>query len=299
MDLTRITPSIDVAKTQAAHVAVVGAGGSATLCCDLARCGVAAFTIFDPDHIEARNVARQGHDSDDLGVAKVEAVAARIRRINPAATVHALPLDVTALAEEDLDEVLGGADLLICATDRFAAQARGNEVALRLGIPALWIGLYAGGRAGELVFWHPGLDACFRCLTARRYAAHARAASDGRSLDPTSDGATIFDIAYVDAQAGMLAVGLLTRGSPNRYGRLIDQLGDRNFLQVTIDPTWTIGGRDIVREQLQIPGACAAYAGFCTIARSDPDRGEPPCPDCVRFRGRQPRSRPEAASRAA
>ena len=45
-------------------------------------------------------------------------------------------------------------------------------------------------------------------------------------------------------------MGLLTRGSANRYGRLIAQLGDRNFLQVKIDPSWTWKGRDIIREQL-------------------------------------------------
>ena len=50
----------------------------------------------------------------------------------------------------------------------------------------------------------------------------------------------------------MIAFGLLTQGAANRYGRLIDQLGDRQFLQIKIDSTWDWNGRDIVREKLQI-----------------------------------------------
>jgi len=37
-------------------------------------------------------------------------------------------------------------------------------VALRLGIPAVWSGVYAGGKAGEIVLWYPGLASCYRCL---------------------------------------------------------------------------------------------------------------------------------------
>ena len=45
----------------------------------------------------------------------------------------------------------------------FKAQAFGNEVALRLGIPAVWVGLYRSGQVGEVIFWHKDLPSCFRC----------------------------------------------------------------------------------------------------------------------------------------
>ena len=83
----------------------------------------------------------------------------------------------------------------------------------------------------------------------------------------------------------MLSVGLLTSGANNRYGKLIAQLGDRNFLQIKIDPTFTWGARDIFREQLEIPDDCDRYFSFVTIARRDPDRGQLPCRDCQRYRG--------------
>jgi molybdopterin/thiamine biosynthesis adenylyltransferase len=229
------------------------------------------------------NIPRQGFLSGDTGLTKVEAVARMIRRVNPRTEVRGFPVDFTAMTEPEVDANFGDTDLFVFATDSFAAQAFGNTVALRLRKPALWVGLYPGGRAGELIFWHEELAACFRCLCRRRYEAHA---GNGRER-ATSAGATIFDIELIDALAGMLAVGLLTRGAENRYGRLIDELGDRNFLQVKIDPAWTLQGRDVVREHLGIDADCEAYASFCTIARSDPDGGEPPCPDCVRYRGRK------------
>ena len=138
---------------------------------------------------------------------------------------------------------------------------------------------------GTLEFLPKSIPDRVRCLTASRYRAHERASQGGARLDPPSDGATIFDIQYLDAIAGMLAIGLLTRGAANRFGRLIDQLGDRSFLQVKIDPTWTLKGRDIVAEQLGIPEGHDPYFSFCTIARRDPDRGAAPCHDCERFRG--------------
>src|SRR6202022_3652177 len=57
---------------------------------------------------------------------------------------------------------------------------------------------------------------------------------EGRSLDPGSDGSDILSLQFLDSIAGQVAVGLLTHGADNRFGRLIDQLGDRNFLQVNL-----------------------------------------------------------------
>lgn len=283
MDLTRIAGTIDTAKTQTAVVTIIGAGGSADLIVSLARCGVGGFHLVDPDTVSPSNMARQGHYFDEIDRPKVEAVAAAIRRVNAEVLVNCLPIDFLKMTDEEVDARFAQTDLFIFATDRFAAQARGNEVALRLNRPAVWIGLYAAGLAGEIVWWAPHIKACFRCLCKRRYEAHANAAMAGRSLDPASDGCTIFDVSMLDSIAGMLAIGLLTRGSDNRFGRLIDQLGDRNFLQVQLDPAWSLRGRNVVREQLGVAPDCPAFFSWNTIVRSDPDGGEPPCRDCEKY----------------
>jgi hypothetical protein len=253
---------------------------------------------MDPDRVEISNLARQAHYSSHIGRNKVDAIAALVGAINQNVRVDALPLDFTSLTDEDIDARFSDTTLFIFATDRFKAQARGNEVALRLGKPAIWIGLYPGGQAGEVYFWDTDIASCFRCTCASRYKAHEKAEAKGVSLDPSSDGADIFSIHHLDTIAGMIALGLITRGSDNRYGRLIDQLvshrdGPRNFLQVKIDPTWHLRGRDIVREQLGISADNPSYFAWTTIARSDPDHGEPPCPDCVKYRGRVPKQQSE------
>ncbi|HUY90317.1 MAG TPA: ThiF family adenylyltransferase [Pirellulales bacterium] len=284
MDLTRIADVIDVTKTLAACVAVFGAGGSAGLVCNLARSGVSRFKLFDFDRISPANVARQQHDATDVGRSKVAALADAIRRINPDAMVEVTKDSFLDMADDELAAHMAECDLLIFATDRFEAQARGNELALEYSVPALWIGLYAGGTAGEIIFWHPGIDACFRCLCAKRYEAQAVASNEQRSLDPASDGCTIFDVALLDAIVGMLAIGLLTRGSDNRFGRLIDELGDRNFLQVQLDPSWDFNGSSPVRKYLGVAADNEAFFAWNSIVRADPDHGVPPCDDCERFR---------------
>lgn len=285
MNYTRLLSSIDVDRLQSSRVAVVGTGGGRDLACDLVRSGVGAMDLYDLDYVEEVNLARQGFLVGDVGLAKVEATGRALWAINPNVTAHTSMADITRMTDGEIDDRFRGVDLLILATDRFTAQAKGNEIALRLGIPAVWIGLYAGGLGGEAIFWHPEIDACFRCLCARRYEAHAAASDRPGSLDPASEGATILDIHLVDAIAGQVAIGLLTRGTETRYGRLIDELGDRNFIQVKIDPGFQVAGRDVVRNVLGVPAQNDAYFAWNTVARRDPDRGQLLCEDCRRFRG--------------
>ncbi|QDV48502.1 HesA/MoeB/ThiF family protein [Gimesia fumaroli] len=285
MQFARIENVIDIPTIQNKVVTIVGAGGSAPLIENLTRCGVQHWKLIDPDMIENVNISRQGHSPADIGIAKVNAVANKIRAINPGATVECFPIDFTTLNDDEIREAFGDTSLFIFATDSFAAQSRGNEVALLLNTSAIWIGLYTGGLGGEVVFWHPELECCFRCLCSGRYKAQEKAKSEGRSLDPPSDGATIFDVQLLDSIAGHLCLGLLTRGSDNRFGKLIDQLGDRQFIQVSISPDFQINGKDVIRKHLGIEENCSSYFAWNAIALSDPDQGNECCPDCETYRG--------------
>jgi hypothetical protein len=273
MDLQRIGSSVDTDRTRHAHVTMVG--GSSWLVEGLVRCGVAGVTLVDFDRYSATNIARQDAYHDDVGRLKVEVLAKRLRRVNPEVEVEVVPTDFCAMRREECDEYFGQTSLFIFATDQFAPQARGNIEALRLGRPAVWIGLYAQGRAGEIIYHVPGLTpACSRCVAVSRYKSARR----GVASVP-SDGATIFDLHLVDAVAGQVSLGILTRGASNRYGRLIEQLGNRNLLQVKIDPGYRLGERDIFREYL---GSHPANFSFNTIAI--PMAPEPGCHDCAHLR---------------
>ncbi|MEZ6055491.1 MAG: ThiF family adenylyltransferase [Planctomycetaceae bacterium] len=286
MDFSRISNSIDVDALQSKQVTIFGTGGSVGLIGDLTRCGVKRWLLIDPDRIGAENMARQGHNAGDVGQYKVSAVKAMILGINPSAEVHCLTLDLTTMPEEEAALLVGGTDLFIAATDSFRAQALVNRLALIEDVPAVFIGIYAGGLGAEVVWTDPVHQLpCFRCLCSNRYAAQQQAVQrPGVSLDPSSQGADIFSVRIPDAIAGQIVVGLLTRGADNRYGRLMEHLGDRQFLQVGMSPEFELNGRDIIREKLGIAEGQSHYVAWNTIALADPDRGALPCPDCDELR---------------
>jgi len=278
MDTRRIDGAIDTAALAGRCVAGVGTGGAAGLYRDLIRCGLGALKLFDKDTVGAENVCRQEHALDQVGLPKAEALRRELLRINPdvAAAVH--HDDITRFSDEEARVIFAGVDLFVAATDSHAAQARVNQLALMLDKPAVWAGMYRGGRAGDVAFWHPGLASCYRCLFPSRFAAFERG-----PVDPPSDGATIMDVKILDAIAAQLVVALLTEGAENRFGCLTAQLGTRQVLQVKLDPQWTINGSDPVRKYLGVADGSDGYVAFCTVARRDPDAGGH-CPDCQKYR---------------
>jgi hypothetical protein len=287
MNLDRIRSTVDVDRMQQSHATIVG--GACGLAQDLVRCGLGSLTFVDFDRIDASNPARQDFNSTDIGRYKAEALADTLRQINPDVEVNVLLRDFCDIREDEFDAAFGHSDLFILATDFFPAQARGNLEALRLGKPAIWIGLYREGRAGEIIYRMPGVTpACYRCIASGRYrafAAHAHAPADpinAQEANPThvpSTGGIIFDLHLVDAIAGQLAVGILTAGADNRMGRLIRQLGNRNLLQVKMDPDYRLNGKDIFSQYL---GNHPANFSFTTIAL--PMEPELDCPDCRMLR---------------
>lgn len=285
MNYSRIENVMDVRTLNQSDVAVIGVGGAANCVANLARCGVRRVKLFDPDVVSPENIARQSHYPSFIGKPKVEAVADELKRINPDVIVECYCCDVTMMTEEETQNAMSGVDLMICATDNHLAQAWGNRTALRLEIPAVFLGLYRKGEAGEVIFWLPEIISCYRCLTSTRSAKHEQAAKEGRSLDPSSEGCSIFEVTQLDAIGGQVAIGILTRGANDYYGQLIDALGDRNFIQVQLHWNWLLNGRDPVREKLGILTDNAAYFSWNAIAISDPDKGARYCPDCEQYRG--------------
>jgi hypothetical protein len=280
MNFDRIRTTVDVDRMQQSHVTIVG--GAYGLAQDLVRCGLRALTYVDYDRIDATNPARQDFDMTDLGRHKVEALAGALQRINPDVEVNCLTRDFCDIGQDEFDAHFGHTDLFIFATDFFPAQARGNLQALRLRKPAIWIGLYRSGRAGEIVYWVPDVTpACYRCVCSSRYRAFANQAGAVGGVHVPSAGGTIFDLHLVDAIAGQVALGILTVGADNRAGRLIGQLGNRNILQVKVDPEYRLGQRDLFAEYL---GGHPANFSFTTIAL--PMEPELDCPDCAASRQR-------------
>lgn len=120
------------------RVAVAGMGGvGGAHVMMLARLGIGALTIADPDRFELANFNRQvGAKLPTEGMLKVDVMAREAREINPG-------LDIRAIAEEvsfdNVDSFLEGVDLFVDGLDFFAFDARIMifRRCRELGIPAV------------------------------------------------------------------------------------------------------------------------------------------------------------------
>jgi tRNA A37 threonylcarbamoyladenosine dehydratase len=83
--IARLYGKAGLQKLRAAQVCVIGIGGVGTWVVEaLARSGVGALTLVDLDEICVTNINRQLHAlTSTVGRAKVEAMAERVRAINP------------------------------------------------------------------------------------------------------------------------------------------------------------------------------------------------------------------------
>jgi tRNA A37 threonylcarbamoyladenosine dehydratase len=83
--IARLFGADALARLRAAHVCVVGIGGVGSWAVEaLARSGIGQLTLVDLDEVCVSNVNRQLHALNaDVGRAKVEVMAERVRGINP------------------------------------------------------------------------------------------------------------------------------------------------------------------------------------------------------------------------
>ena len=126
-------------------VCIVGIGGVGSWAVEaLARTGVGRLTLIDDDTIEPGNVNRQIHAlTDQFDVSKVEAMAERVRGINPDCRCEPIHAFVT---DRSLDEHLdGGYDYVIDAIDSIKFKAAMIAFCRRNKIPIITTG-GAGGR---------------------------------------------------------------------------------------------------------------------------------------------------------
>lgn len=110
-------------RLAAAHVAVVGIGGVGSWAAEaLVRSGVGEISLFDLDDVCVSNTNRQAHAlQGQVGRAKVDVMAERLRAINPACVVHEVADFVTRDTMEDYITVQ--LDAVVDCIDSVAAKA--------------------------------------------------------------------------------------------------------------------------------------------------------------------------------
>ncbi len=138
-------------RLRVAHVCVIGVGGVGSWTIEaLARSGVGALTMIDLDDVCVTNVNRQLHALDgQIGRPKVEALADRVRLINPGCRVVAIMEFFTAASAAHLLEP--GFDFVIDATDKLSNKCLIITASRERNIPVLTVGGAGGKRDGTAI----------------------------------------------------------------------------------------------------------------------------------------------------
>ena len=157
---------------------VVGCGAiGASTAQLLARAGVGRLRVIDRDFVEPSNLQRQAlFDEDDARQALPKAAAAerKLRMLNAEIQIEGVVADLTP---REVQELLGGFELILDGTDNFETRFLLNDYALEAGRP--WIYAAAIGSYGVTYAVRPGQTACLACLI--------KTADAGPMLEETCD----------------------------------------------------------------------------------------------------------------
>lgn len=144
----------------ASTVAVVGVGGlGAPVVAYLAAAGIGTLVLIDPDTVEISNLQRQPiYSTADAGTPKVDAAERFIADLTSETRVetHRTSVDATNAVA-----LLEGANVVVDATDSFAARYAISDAAHALGVPVVSGAVY---RWEGQVTTLDALGPCYRCL---------------------------------------------------------------------------------------------------------------------------------------
>lgn len=141
--VARHTPGVHE-RVKSATVGIAGAGGlGSNVALALARLGIGRLVVADFDVVEPSNLNRQQYFVDQIGMPKVEALVANLRRVNPYVVVEAHEVRVDP---ENVSDLFATVDVMVEAFDTPAAKAMLAE-RFRIECPGIPL-VAASGLAG-------------------------------------------------------------------------------------------------------------------------------------------------------
>jgi len=148
-------------KLKNSTVFIAGAGGlGSPVAIYLAVAGMGHIRICDFDKLDWTNLNRQIlHDHTRIGTNKAVSGKYTMGKMNPHIKVTALPEMIVA---ENVDELVGDADIILDCMDNFLTRYLLNESAIRKNIPLVYGSIR--GMDGMLSFIKSPETPCLRCL---------------------------------------------------------------------------------------------------------------------------------------
>lgn len=149
-------------KLKAARVLCLGAGGlGSPAALYLAAAGVGTIGLVDHDRVDLSNLQRQIlHGTSDVGRAKVESGAERLREMNPHIEIVAHDAQLTSA---NAMEIVRDYDVVIDGSDNFPTRYLSNDVCVFLRKPLVYGSVFRFD--GQMSVFAPHLGGpCYRCL---------------------------------------------------------------------------------------------------------------------------------------
>ena len=263
VDLTsRHSGLLETAAMRQSGVIVCGCGSVGSLAAlDLARSGVGRFLLVDDDILSIENLCRHQCSIADVGRHKVDAVADRIRQINPYAEVITASCALERLDPAVIAEFCEGNALFLACADSRRADRYAAQLAVALQQPFLSIGLWERAFAGEIFFWQPGRSLpCYSCafagldpaFTARPQAARSFYSTESDLQELSFQPGLAIDIGLVTQVGLKLALDLLNHDSEGYVPRLLHQLSQYTLVCNSNDPRLGGEAAEIFSHPLQV-----------------------------------------------
>lgn len=212
---------------------VIGLGGlGSPVALYLAAAGVGQLHLADFDTVDLTNLQRQViHDSDSVGMSKVDSAIKRLQAINPEITLVA---HRRALDEDSLAAAVAAVDVVLDCSDNFGTREAVNAACVVAGKP-----LVSGAAIrleGQLSVFDTRRDnsPCYHCLYGHGSEAELTCSEAG-VLGPL--------VGLVGSLQALEALKLLAGFGEPLVGRLllIDALGTRmRELRVKRDPACAV-----------------------------------------------------------
>jgi molybdopterin/thiamine biosynthesis adenylyltransferase len=234
-------------RVAASHAVIVGCG--ALGCAQsmlLARAGVGTLTLIDRDYVERSNLQRQIlFDELDADTAAPKAIAAqrRLAAINSEIEIRPIVDDLDA---RNIADLLGGAHIVLDATDNFETRYLINDWSVREQVP--WIYGAAVGSYGISLPVIPARAACFRCIYP------APPSGD----QPTCETAGVLNSVTTAVGAWQAAAAL----------RLLSASSDDMELRILTMDVWTGVVRSILQPARDPQCPCCGARDFAYLDRS-------------------------------
>ena len=148
-------------KLKRSRVVIAGTGGlGSPIALYLVAAGIGMIRIIDHDRVVLSNLNRQIlHWEEDIGEKKVDSARTKLRKLNSAVEIEAIPETIT---ENNVSTLMDGCEVIVDAMDNLPTRYILNQCAIEKNIP-FFHGAVTGfeGRAMTIL---PGKTACLRCM---------------------------------------------------------------------------------------------------------------------------------------